>query len=450
MGSPASFGSGEGKESRCRHQRATSGAGKSGRRAARERAPRRGATDEREHRPATTSRGTPRWWRSVRAPGADRGDRPGGRAATDQTISFTSTAPVGATVGGRPTRRPPPPPRASRCTSPSTPRPAPSARSTAAASSPSPRPAPASSTPTRPATPLQRRAPGPADLRGRDQGNQTISFTSTAPDRRRSAGRPTPRPPPPPRASRWRFTIDATASSVCSISGSGVVSFTAAGTCVIDANQAGDANWNAAPQVQQSFAVGTASPTSQTISFTSTAPARATVGGADLHRDCDRHLGPRGGAHHRCHGELGLLDHRRGRLLHRRRHLRHRREPGRQRDLQRRAPGPAELRGRDREPGQPDDQLHLHGAGLGDGGRADLHADRHRHLGPHGDVHDRRHGELGLLDLGPGSSRSPGPAPASSTRTRPATAPPGQPRPRSSRASRSGPMSSRPRARSRP
>ena len=53
---------------------------------------------------------------------------------------------------------------------------------------------------------------------------------------------------------------------------------------MIDANQAGNANYNAAPQVQQSFAVGKGN---QTISFTSTAPAAPTVGGADLHRDGD-------------------------------------------------------------------------------------------------------------------------------------------------------------------
>jgi large repetitive protein len=39
-----------------------------------------------------------------------------------------------------------------------------------------------------------------------------------------------------------------------------VVSFTAAGTCVVDANQAGSANWNAAPQVQQSFSVSNPAP----------------------------------------------------------------------------------------------------------------------------------------------------------------------------------------------
>ena len=54
------------------------------------------------------------------------------------------------------------------------------------------------------------------------------------------------------------------------------MSFIGVGTCVIDANQAGDANYNAAPQVQQSFAVGKGT---QTITFTSTAPAGATVAG---------------------------------------------------------------------------------------------------------------------------------------------------------------------------
>ena len=52
----------------------------------------------------------------------------------------------------------------------------------------------------------------------------------------------------------------------------------------IDANQAGNANYNAAPQVQQSFPVAKGD---QTITFTSTAPAGATVGGADLHGDRD-------------------------------------------------------------------------------------------------------------------------------------------------------------------
>jgi len=72
------------------------------------------------------------------------------------------------------------------------------------------------------------------------------------------------------------FTVDATAASVCSISGS-TVSFLAVGTCVVDANQPGDATYAAAPQVQQSFAVGKAS---QAVSFGSTAPANAVYGGS--------------------------------------------------------------------------------------------------------------------------------------------------------------------------
>ncbi len=50
------------------------------------------------------------------------------------------------------------------------------------------------------------------------------------------------------------FSVDPTATSVCSISGS-TVSFTGAGTCVVDADQAGSSGYSAAPEVRQSFAV---------------------------------------------------------------------------------------------------------------------------------------------------------------------------------------------------
>jgi hypothetical protein len=52
-------------------------------------------------------------------------------------------------------------------------------------------------------------------------------------------------------------------SSVCTVSGT-TVSIVAAGICTINANQAGDANYNAAAQVSQSFTVSKAS---QTITF---------------------------------------------------------------------------------------------------------------------------------------------------------------------------------------
>ena len=106
------------------------------------------------------------------------------------------------------------------------------------------------------------------------KGTQTINFTSTAPNNAIVGGAYMPS------ATATSdlpvdLTIDPSASAVCSISAS-VVSFTAVGTCVINANQAGDANYQAAPQVQQAFTV---SKGLQSISFTSTAPSKAIVGG---------------------------------------------------------------------------------------------------------------------------------------------------------------------------
>jgi hypothetical protein len=71
------------------------------------------------------------------------------------------------------------------------------------------------------------------------------------------------------------ITLDA-ASSGCSLSGGGVVSFPHTGTCLIDFDQAGNATYSAAPQLQQSIVIAAGS---QTIT-PSTPPADATVGGA--------------------------------------------------------------------------------------------------------------------------------------------------------------------------
>ncbi len=107
-------------------------------------------------------------------------------------------------------------------------------------------------------------------------GGQAITFTSTAPAAAAVAG-PTYTPTATGGGSLnpVTFTIDASASSVCSIN-LGVVSFSAVGTCKINADQAGNTNYNPAPQVSQSFAVGKGS---QTITFTSTAPTTAVAGG---------------------------------------------------------------------------------------------------------------------------------------------------------------------------
>jgi YVTN family beta-propeller protein len=74
------------------------------------------------------------------------------------------------------------------------------------------------------------------------------------------------------------FTVDpSSGSGVCNVSGTNgsTVNYTAAGSCVIDANQTGNANYTAAPPVTQTITVGQAA---QSISFT--APGTGTVGGS--------------------------------------------------------------------------------------------------------------------------------------------------------------------------
>ena len=85
---------------------------------------------------------------------------------------------------------------------------------------------------------------------------QTISFGTTAPTAAKVGGATYTPTAAATSGLTVVLSIDSSSSAVCSIS-AGVVSFTGAGSCVIDANQAGNANWTAAPQVQQSFLVGT-------------------------------------------------------------------------------------------------------------------------------------------------------------------------------------------------
>jgi len=106
--------------------------------------------------------------------------------------------------------------------------------------------------------------------------DQTIEFTSAAPGAAKFGGTPYPVTATATSGLAVAFSIDAGSASVCSLSGS-QVSFIGVGTCTINADQAGNVSYNAAPRVQQSFAVGQAS---QTISFTSSAPASAKLGGS--------------------------------------------------------------------------------------------------------------------------------------------------------------------------
>jgi hypothetical protein len=69
-------------------------------------------------------------------------------------------------------------------------------------------------------------------------------------------------------------TVDPSSTSACSIAGR-MVTFTAAGTCVLDANQAGNARYQAARQAQQTVQVKLIP---QTITFTSKSPGSAPPG----------------------------------------------------------------------------------------------------------------------------------------------------------------------------
>lgn len=69
------------------------------------------------------------------------------------------------------------------------------------------------------------------------------------------------------------LSIDVASASICALDGA-EVSFTAAGTCIINADQAGNAIYNVAVRLQQSITVGRAD---QSITFTSSPPTPGRV-----------------------------------------------------------------------------------------------------------------------------------------------------------------------------
>ncbi len=77
-------------------------------------------------------------------------------------------------------------------------------------------------------------------------------------------------------SSKLAVSFSSKTTAVCTVS-SNAVKGVAAGTCTIAADQAGDATYNAAPQVTQNLTVG--GKTSQSISAISFTPATLTVGG---------------------------------------------------------------------------------------------------------------------------------------------------------------------------
>lgn len=108
--------------------------------------------------------------------------------------------------------------------------------------------------------------------------SQTIAFTSTAPSSAVVGGSAYTVVAAASSGLPVVFTAAAASAGVCTVSGS-TVSFVGAGVCTVNADQAGSASYEPAPRVQQSFSVSTPPPAAQTISFTSTAPSAAVYGG---------------------------------------------------------------------------------------------------------------------------------------------------------------------------
>lgn len=108
------------------------------------------------------------------------------------------------------------------------------------------------------------------------EGIQVITFTSMAPTDARVGGTPYPVSAEASSHLIVSLSINPSAAAVCTLTGS-EVSFTAVGDCVIDANQEGEKNyWNPAATVQQSFPVAAGI---QTITF-GPAPSNPRVGGS--------------------------------------------------------------------------------------------------------------------------------------------------------------------------
>src|SRR5207248_2137493 len=152
----------------------------------------------------------------------------------------------------------------------------------------SPSPAPAL-TPVAPPTPVAASEPVPQPPAPKkrpvapptvDQRSQAIVFTSTAPADATVGGAAYTISAVADSGLPVVFSVDPTSAGVCVVMGTTVLPL-GEGTCVIDANQPGDRTYAAASQVQQAFTIRTPlrTPSSQSISFLSTPPGGAVVGG---------------------------------------------------------------------------------------------------------------------------------------------------------------------------
>ncbi|WP_344732658.1 hypothetical protein, partial [Nocardioides fonticola] len=105
--------------------------------------------------------------------------------------------------------------------------------------------------------------------------NQTIAFISPVPGGASVGGTTTVAAGGGASGNPVTFSVgSATTNGACTVSGS-TVTYRHVGTCAIAANQAGNASYNPAPEVVQTFAIGQGS---QTLAFTSTAPSPGARG----------------------------------------------------------------------------------------------------------------------------------------------------------------------------
>ena len=179
--------------------------------------------------------------------------------------------------------------------------------------------------------------------------------------------------------------VSFSSSGSCTNTGATFTITSGSGTCTVKYDQAGNANYNAAPQVTESV---NAQKANQTIIVTLHAPATAVFDTQLLGRGERRRLGQRGDVLQ----PRRLLEHRRH--VHddeRHRHLHGQVRPGRRRELQRRAAGDRVGHGAE---GEPDD--HLRAAARPDLRRPGLHRQRDGELRPRG-----------LVRAPPASARSP-------------------------------------------
>src|ERR1700740_2689037 len=91
------------------------------------------------------------------------------------------------------------------------------------------------------------------------KGTQTVTFASTPPSKPVVGGAYVPTVHKGVSGEEVLLSVEATSAEVCAVTGTEkggwTVSFTGAGTCTIDANQPGGANYEPAPLAQQSMIV---------------------------------------------------------------------------------------------------------------------------------------------------------------------------------------------------